>query len=246
METSVLCAIHQPQYLPWLGYLSKLDDAELFVLYDDTDYKHDEWQNRNRIKLPGAAWQWLTVPVHHSKNELIRDIRIDNSKPWRRKHLHAIDTNYGSAPFFETCRHEFAALYHQDWDYLAHLNAAVLKLLCRLFAITTPTVLSSTLHYSGRATDALISICREVGADRYLSGPGARAYLRTQDFAAAGIELLFHDYEHPVYTQTGNGPRFVSGMAAIDLLFNCGPSSTALLRSGRRTTAHPQHSEKTT
>jgi len=90
----MICAAHQPQHLPWLGYLSKLDAADVFVLYDDARYKHDEWQNRNRIKAAGKdGWQWLTVPVHHDHGQLLRDIRIDNSKPWARKHATAIATN---------------------------------------------------------------------------------------------------------------------------------------------------------
>ena len=35
-------AIHQPQYLPWLGYLDKIDRADLFVVLDCVQFtKHD-------------------------------------------------------------------------------------------------------------------------------------------------------------------------------------------------------------
>ena len=58
----VKVAIHQPQYLPWLGYLDKLDSADVFIILDTVQFKKHEWQNRNRIRTK-EGWQWLTVPI---------------------------------------------------------------------------------------------------------------------------------------------------------------------------------------
>src|SRR5581483_975536 len=41
----MLVAIHQPQFLPWLGYLDKIDRADLFVVLDCVQFKKNEWQN---------------------------------------------------------------------------------------------------------------------------------------------------------------------------------------------------------
>jgi len=227
----VVCAVHQPQYMPWLGFFSKLDAADIFVIYDDTQYKHDEWQNRNRIKTANGV-QWLTVPVHHHQGETIRDIRIDNLKRWARKHAHALATNYARAPFYKEHAEEFAGVYGRPWEGLAEINVAVIRLLCRLLGIETPMVLSSDLDYQGTATDALVSLCGVVGADAYLSGPGGREYLETGKFHAAGLELAFHDFDHPTYPQQYG--EFVPYLSAVDLVFNCGPDSLDLIRSGRR------------
>ena len=58
----MIVAIHQPQYLPWLGYFDKMLKADVFCYLDNVQYKKNEWQNRNRIKT-AMGWQWLTVPV---------------------------------------------------------------------------------------------------------------------------------------------------------------------------------------
>ena len=58
----MIVAIHQPQYLPWLGYFGKMLQADIFCYLDTVQYKKNEWQNRNRIKT-AQGWQWLTVPV---------------------------------------------------------------------------------------------------------------------------------------------------------------------------------------
>ena len=52
----MIVAIHQPQYLPWIGYFDNLDRADVFVLLDNVQYKKNEWQNRNRIRT-SQGWQ---------------------------------------------------------------------------------------------------------------------------------------------------------------------------------------------
>jgi hypothetical protein len=61
-NAAMIVAIHQPQYLPWLGYFDKMLAADLFCYLDCVQFKKNEWQNRNRIKT-AQGWQWLTVPV---------------------------------------------------------------------------------------------------------------------------------------------------------------------------------------
>jgi len=58
----MIVSVHQPQYMPWLGYFDKIDRSDLFVFLDTVQYKKNEFQNRNRIKND-KGWQWLTVPV---------------------------------------------------------------------------------------------------------------------------------------------------------------------------------------
>ena len=69
----MIVAIHQPQYLPWLGYFDKIDKADIFVLLDDVQYKKNEWQNRNKI-LTATGWQWLTVPVKYNFGQKINEV----------------------------------------------------------------------------------------------------------------------------------------------------------------------------
>ena len=51
----MIVAIHQPQYLPWLGYFDKMLKADVFCYLDTVQYKKNEWQNRNRIKTAQRA-----------------------------------------------------------------------------------------------------------------------------------------------------------------------------------------------
>ena len=114
----MIVAIHQPQFMPWLGYFDKMDQAAYFVLLDNVQYKKNEWQNRNRIKSPQGP-QWLTVPVQFKFPALITEVGIKTSDPWRRKHLQALKTNYSKAPHWADCENFLTQFYQREWSELA-------------------------------------------------------------------------------------------------------------------------------
>src|SRR3546814_3690829 len=58
----MIVAIHQPNYLPWLGYFHKIARADVFVFLDDVQFSKNGYTNRVRILGDGAA-RWLTIPA---------------------------------------------------------------------------------------------------------------------------------------------------------------------------------------
>jgi WbqC-like protein family len=222
--------IHQPQFLPWLGYLDKIDRSDLFVVLDNVQFKKSDWQNRNRIRT-SDGWQWLTIPVRHRFGQLITEVHINPEVDWRSKHLTALGIHYGAAPYASRYLESLRALYQQVCERLVDLNMAVLRWLLQAFAIKTPLYLASDMKVRDDATDRLIDICREVGASEYLAGPGAQEYMDVERFRMSGIQLQLQHFRHPVYRQCYQ--PFVPGMAAIDLLFNLGPSGMSALRDAR-------------
>jgi hypothetical protein len=229
----VRVAIHQPQYLPWLGYLDKVDSADLFILLDTVQFKKHEWQNRNRIRAKDKdGWQWLTVPVIDRFPERIDRVEINSSVDWRRKHAQALRLHYAKAQYWEPLGPELLGLIRQPWPRIAGLNAAVLDLLCRRLGIATPRVLASSLAAREDPTDRLIDLCRAVGGSTYLAGQGGAEYMELDRFHASGLCLEIQAYQHPTYPQ--RYAPFVSHLSVVDLLFNCGPQSLEILRSGRR------------
>ncbi|OGG57131.1 MAG: hypothetical protein A3F84_19190 [Candidatus Handelsmanbacteria bacterium RIFCSPLOWO2_12_FULL_64_10] len=224
-------AIHQPQYLPWLGYFDKMDRADVFVLLDNVQYKKNEFINRNRIKS-AAGWQWLTVPVRYRFPERIDQVAIHTGVNWRRQHAQALLTNYGRAPHFAACRPFFDDLLSRPWEGLCDLNAHAVRGLAELLGIRREMPLASVWALGEDPTGRLVDICRRVGADTYLSGAGGQGYLDLSQFEAAGIRVVFQAFEHPVYPQRF-GP-FEPFMSVVDLLFNCGEESLEVIRRGRK------------
>ncbi len=223
-------AIHQPQYLPWLGYLDKLDSADVFILLDTVQFRKHEWQNRNRIRTRNG-WQWLTVPILDRFPERIDQVEISTATDWPRKHRQALQQHYGKSPFWASVGPDILALLEQPWGRLRDLSVAVLDLLARHLGITTPRVLASTLSAREEPTARLIDLCQAVGGTTYLSGQQGPSYMDLDRFAAAGLAVEVQAYRHPEYAQR-HAP-FVSHLSVIDLLANCGPDSLGILRSGR-------------
>ncbi|HEQ60092.1 MAG TPA: hypothetical protein ENN74_00625 [Firmicutes bacterium] len=229
----VIVTIHQPQYLPWLGYFGKILMADAFVLLDTVQYVKNEWQNRNRLRTP-QGWQWITVPVEYHFPQSLLDTRINNREPWRRKHPKTLRQLYGKAPCFAEHFDYFDALYARPWERLAELNCEVVAQLMKTFDIQVPVYRASELivketHPTGR----LIEICRRLGASGYLSGANGRNYLEVERFHKAGLELRFQAFVHPTYEQ--QYPGFESHLSALDALFCCGAEQTrSLIEKGNR------------
>jgi WbqC-like protein len=229
----MIVAIHQPHFLPWLGYLHRMAQVDLFVLLDHVQFERRNYQNRTMIRMNDEA-RWLSVPVVQvSQKERIVDKEVDNrlegEKWWSPKHFSTLRHAYREAGFFGAYAPAFRQIFETRWSRLVDLNQAGLELLRDAFGIRTRLARSSELAVEGARADLVLGICRAVGADTLLAGFGAsRAYLDRDAFARAGVRIAFHEWQHPEYPQCGAAP-FMRGLSAIDLLFNCGPQSRSIL-----------------
>ena len=224
----MIVAVHQPQYLPWLGYFDKIRRADVFCYLDSVQYKKNDWQNRNRIKT-SQGWQWLTVPVRFQFPEKICEVKINPMVNWRKKHLQSLVTNYRRAPYFGKYIEVFEQIYSEDWELVSELNIHFIERLKDALGLSQkPAIKSSQLELREEPTDQLIDICKEVKADAYLSGQDGIKYMDLECFKENGIEVIIQDFKHPVYPQMFKD--FESNMSVVDLLFNCGPESSNIIR----------------
>lgn len=224
---------HQPAYIPWLGLLAKMDDADLFCLFDVVPDESSGFSNRQRIKTQNGL-QWLTVPVHRDLELPLKDVRIANDQQWQRKHWRAIELAYSKAPFFDEYAPGFRAMLMQPWEKLTDLDAVLLVYFREVFGIKTQMVRASEHNFDGRKSDLVLDMCEKLGASEYVFGPMGRAYVDLPAFEEAGIKVEFQSYEHPHYPQLHGS--FAPAMGAIDLLFNVGgEKGLQVIRSGHAT-----------
>jgi hypothetical protein len=218
----------QPGYLPWLGYFDLLQKADVFVHYDDVPFDKHGWRNRNRVKGPEGPI-WLTVPVLHRgrTGQSILDVEVDNRQDWRRKHLSTFAQSYARAPFIDTVLPKLRNLIVRPWPRLVDLDLALIDWLAAEIGIATPRYRVSGLDVSGDRNERLINLCHHFRATRYLSGNAAHDYLDQTRFAAAGIEVVWHNYSHPIYAQQHG--EFVPYLSVLDLILNVGRQALAVL-----------------
>ncbi len=216
----MIVSIHQPAYLPWLGYFDKIARADLFIWLDNVQFQKNSFQNRNKI-LTKDGPSWLTVPVRTSGvlyETPLKDAEIDNSRNWRAKHVSSIRMNYNKAMRFSDCFPALAGFYEREWQTLDRLCWEMLDYFNTLLGVTTPIRRASDMSADGSKSDLVLDLCKKAGATTYLSGALGRDYLDLPSFAAAGIAVEFQDYKHPPYRQAY--PGFVPNLAVIDLIMN--------------------------
>lgn len=225
--------IHQPECLPWLGFVDKARQADVFVLLDCVQYRKDYFQNRNRIRT-ATGWTWLTVPVaSHPAQTLIRDVEIaDDGGRWRRKHLARWKDSYRLAPHAGEVLPFLEQLYGRPFRWLVDFNHAVIVWLFEQFQVKAEVRLASELPHRGAASELNLSLCQATGADVYLSGVSGREYLDEAPFREAGIRVRYQEFQHPTYTQQFE--PFVPAMSALDLVLNHGPASSDILGLARQ------------
>ena len=211
--------MHQPCYLPWLGLIEKARQSDVFVFMDDAQYTKSSVFNYNEIKTPQGKMR-LRVPIRYRFGDLLTDVKINDSLPWRERHIKALGMNYANAKHYSEVMPVLDEAINNRYDSLASLNEAVTMELFRMFGIGAEIVRSSELCVSTMKEQRVIDICRAVGADEYVSGYGAAVYQDERHFAENGIRLRYVRFEARPYRQMFGG--FVPNLSSVDYLMNCG------------------------
>ena len=226
---SIVVAIHQPNFFPWLGYFDKIARSDAFVVLDNVQFPKTggTWINRVRIMVNGRP-TWLTMPVVRAYHgvRLIRDMRINNDVSWRQRVLETISQSYSRAPHFKAVFGFLADAIANPTDNLAEFNLATIRTVAEALGVNpAKLVLGSSLSVEGKSTDLLVAMVKAVGGTAYLCGGGAGGYQDDAKFPEASLELLYQQFQHPVYPQF-NAREFTPGLSVIDALMNCGFAQT--------------------
>lgn len=228
-----LVAVHQPNYLPWMGYFGKIMDCDVFIFLDNVQYAERSYTNRVQVKGRQGA-QWLTQPICKVGRlyQKIQEVELV-SAAWAKKHLNLLRPNYYCAPYARQYLQQLAAVLEEPSRSLSACNERLIKWVCEVLRLDARWVRASDLDVQeSEPTQRLIALVKAVGGTAYLSGTGGFKYQDVQAFEAAGIEVLRSRSSFPEYPQQWG--EFVPGLSIIDLLLNCGPDSLSYLGHGSR------------
>ena len=223
-------AILQSNYIPWKGYFDLINMVDVFILYDDVQFTKNDWRNRNKIKTANGV-TWLTIPVlHESLSQSIEETRV-SQQLWRKKHWNSLCQSYARAPHFQDYRAKLEDAYLDDSETnLSRINHRFITLINSFLGITTPILWSSEFSLGEGQTARLVDLCKQVGADEYISGPAAKNYLDLKLMDDAGIQVQWMDYSgYPEYPQLH--PPFEHAVSVLDLIFNTGQAARTYMKS---------------
>ena len=227
-------AILQSNYFPWKGYFDLIASVHEFVLYDRVQYTRRDWRNRNKIKT-ASGLRWLTVPVHVKGRYLqtIDETQLVGHAAWAHKHLETVRRSYGRARGFAA---EYpwleSVLDTAPRTTISALNRHLIEATCRRLGIATTIRSSSEFDLEDGRSERLLRICLQAGADEYVSGPAAKAYLPEALLARHGVAVRWKSYAgYPEYDQPY--PPFEHRVSIIDTLMCAGDDARRHISSAR-------------
>jgi hypothetical protein len=230
-----IVGIHQPNFLPWIGYFNKIIMSNTFILLDDVQYPKSGgvWTNRHLIIENGIS-KWATVPIfrNFSGTKKINEIRFADNLNWRKLYLNQIKNCYSKTEHFLQIYDFLEKSLAYETDFLSELNTHLIQSVLQILEIPGQTLLkSSDLNKEGNSNNLLCSLVQSVGGNSYLCGGGAAGYLDTSIFEDNNIKIIFQNYQPVEYLQI-NSNVFIPGQSIIDAMMNCGLNRTRKLVLG--------------
>ena len=225
----LIIGAHQPSYLPWLGFFHKIALSDRYFIYDHVDRSRYDFTAKNFIKTNNGSLA-LIVPLQHSNSKILRDIKVDNSKKWQKKHFSSISQNYQNAPFYEQHSEYLMEYYATEWTYLVDMVENFMVWACKSMGINTPIERSTNLNITDKKSQGILQLCKKTNASIFIFGEIGKDYADPEIFTQNNIVPYFQKYLHPTYPQQHG--EFIPNLSALDLLLNCGEDSHRYLMSG--------------
>jgi hypothetical protein len=227
-----IVAIHQPNFFPWLGYFDKIVRVDKFIFLDHVQLpkKKGSWTNRVPIFVSGEK-KWVTASIkrNFSGTKKVNEIQIELDDNWKRKFIKTLKYSYGKCVYFKEVMNFIEPLILFNEENLSKYNIHCIKNLMESLEIeTSHLILSSDLNQKGTSNNLLINLIKSVGGNSYLCGAGAKGYQDDNLFDTNGIELIYQNFNHPVYEQL-NREEFIPGLSIIDCLMNKGFQYTSTI-----------------
>lgn len=202
--------IHQPEHLPYSGFIAKVLLSDIFVILDHVQFRKNYFQNRNKIINAEGQEVWITIPLEKSSSEsLINQKEVSKDKKWKKKYLNQLNESYKNTRNFNKIFPKIEQIIFLNDKKLVDINLKIIIFLIKdIFNFEGEILLSSNLNINSVKSDLNLDICKILSADTYISGPSGRSYLNKESFRNNKIKLKFIDYIPVEFTK--NISSFIS------------------------------------
>ena len=196
-------------YLPCIAWFQHIANAPDFVLEKQDNYNKQTYRNRCKILAANGVLD-LIVPVKkNNTSDLYIDLELENDFNWKKQHWQSIQSAYGKSAFFEFYEDRFSRLYlHSQHSHLYAFNLDLIQLLLRSLKLDSKIGFSTAYE-----------INPENAIDLRTSFSPKNKNSETELLRPIAYWQVFEDK----FGKTHN-------LSIIDLLFNAGPESIAILR----------------
>ena len=246
-------AIMQPYFMPYLGYFQAIAAVDKYILYDQLTYIQSGWINKNRIRQRNMPVSNIVVPlIDKSSNTLIANTLIDNSKPWQKKILKALQLGYGKSVYYSEIMPLMEEILTKEYTTISELNAFSIKRICEFLEIQTEidSNVDRYLDLEERLRDIehsdysrfahlhtlpikkvarVLEICKAEESTFFVNAIGGQELYDKAEFKQYGIDLFFIKMNNVQYSQNCTDGSFEPGLSIIDVLMHNGKEGTKQL-----------------
>jgi len=221
-----IVGIHQPNFIPWLGFFNKVYNCDTFILLDDVQFSKGSYTNRCKILNTENKESWITLPINYSFGDKINQIKLSNSN-WKAILIQQIEHFFSNKPEFEKNWPEIKKeILSMDEYNLSKINLRLIVFMLKKMDIKTKIIFSSDFNLKLKSTELLIKLIKKVSDESiYLSGSGAKKYQDENLFQKSKIKIIYQNYISPEYHQI-NQKNFYPGLSILDAIFNVGWEKT--------------------
>jgi hypothetical protein len=192
-------------YLPSIEYAALVFSEPQIMFEVCENFPKQTYRNRSYI-LGANGVELLTIPIIQSSSakQLTKDVQIDYSQDWIKRHRGAIQAAYGKAPFFEHVDPFIEQIFAKKSKFLVDLNIHFLNTIAR-FLQKKPQFSFTDSFQAGSEESYWNVIDSKV------------------DFSARNI------IKSVPYRQCF-GTEFVANLSVLDLIMNYGIESREILK----------------
>ena len=222
MDNSVIVGIHQPNFIPWIGYFSKIYQSDIFIFLDDVQFikTGSNYTNRVAINMHGTP-HYITIPIKRGSGvQKISNTQFLDEK-WKKKVIGTLQANYAKSPYFSEHKDFVWELINFKADNLATYNIHAIEAISKALNFNTKFIQSSTFNLVSTSTQRLIDLIHQVDGKIYISGEGGDEYQEHTMYKEANIDVIYNKIPHFTYAQP-NAKEYVAGLSIIDSIFNIG------------------------
>ncbi|MEE9437398.1 MAG: WbqC family protein [Saprospiraceae bacterium] len=192
-------AIHQPNFLPWMGYFYKISLCDNFVFFETAQYTQPSFIRRVKIHKANNLndEKYLIVQLQkHSNFDAIDSLQVKANFEWQQKIKAQIHHAYHKAPYYHQLFPIVDQFFCTPLENLSFSNYAIeiIQFISGLLNIHPKWEYASVLNIKSKAGDANIEMCHKVGGTHYLSGYGAKKYQTIDDYKKANLKFKYTNF----------------------------------------------------
>jgi len=192
-----IVGIHQPNFMPWIGYFKKISESDKFIFLDSVKCSKNSYFNRNKFSTSKKFDNsfWLSCPI--KKDSYKKNLSdVVSSSEFLQKHVRHLKMRHSKtkeSEYFKEIIETYSKFSANDHFKVADFNIEIIKLTCSFLDIKTKFFLSSSIDHDQSKSKQLllIELIKRLEGKKYMSGTGAKAYQQDDLFLKESINLQY-------------------------------------------------------